>query len=125
MATVGLSRRGDRYEHPHARYYVEFPVGPLAIGSDLAIRPVEIRRSGVRALALSATDCCRDRLAAFYYWNDRQSLRNAVLVAVRNRVRMVAIEEWSRREGAAAGFEEFRAELRRARRRRRQRGARK
>jgi hypothetical protein len=75
MGTVGFFRRGDHYEHPRARFHVEFPPGPLAIGDDLAIRPVEIRRSGLRALALSATDCCRDRLAAFYHWNDRQSLR--------------------------------------------------
>ena len=124
METVGFYRRGDRYEHPRARFYVEFPPGPLAIGDDLSIRPVEIRRSGLRALALSATDCCRDRLAAFYHWNDRQSLRNAVLVALRNRVRMGTIREWSRREGAAAGFGEFQAELQRARRRHRRRRAR-
>jgi hypothetical protein len=121
METMGFSRRGDRYEHPHVRFYVEFPPGPLAIGDDLSIQPVEIRRSGVRALTLSATDCCRDRLAAFYHWNDRQSLRNAVLVALRNRVRMRTIQAWSLREGATAGFEEFREELRRARRRRRHR----
>lgn len=121
MGTVGFVRRGDRYEHPDARFYVEFPPGPLAIGNDLAIRPVEVRRSGLRALALSATDCCRDRLAAFYHWNDRQSLRNAVLVALRNRVRMGRIEEWSRREGAASGFEEFRKELQQTRRKNRQR----
>jgi hypothetical protein len=116
METVGFSRLGDRYEHPRTRFYVEFPPGPLAIGEDLRVRPIEVRRSRGRVLALSATDCCRDRLAAFYHWNDRQSLRNAVLVAQKNRVRMAAIEEWSRREGAAAGFEEFRAELGRARR---------
>jgi hypothetical protein len=116
MAKAGFSRRGDRYEHPQALFYVEFPPGPLAIGDDLAIRPVEVRRSRLRALALSATDCCRDRLAAFYHWNDRQSLRTAVQVALRNRTRMAAIEAWSRREGAAARFDEFRIELRRARR---------
>ncbi|MBZ0172181.1 MAG: hypothetical protein K8E66_07370 [Phycisphaerales bacterium] len=119
MQKVGFSRHGDRYEHTTARFYVEFPPGPLAIGGDLSIRPVEIRRGGQRMLALSATDCCRDRLAAFYHWNDRQSLRSAVLVALRNRVRMSTIEEWSRREGAADGFAAFRRELQLARRRRR------
>jgi hypothetical protein len=108
MANVGFVRRGDRYEHPRALYYVEFPPGPLAIGDDLAIRPVEFRRSRLRALVLSATDCCRDRLAAFYHWNDRQSLRAAVLVARKRRVKMGRIETWSRAEGAAAGFAEFR-----------------
>ena len=124
MGTAGFSRRGDRYEHDHVRFYVEFPPGPLAIGNDLAIRPVEIRRFGLRALALSATDCCRDRLAAFYHWNDRQSLRSAVLVALRNRVRMGAIEQWSHREGATSGLQEFRREVQRAKQRRRHRRAR-
>lgn len=121
MAAIGFSRQGDRYEHPRTALYVEFPPGPLAIGDDVAIRAVEIRRSGRRVLALSPTDCCRDRLAAFYHWNDRQSLRSAVLVALRSRVRMAAIREWSRAEGASSRFEEFRTELNRARRQRRTR----
>jgi hypothetical protein len=121
MAAAGFARHGDRYEHPRTPFYVEFPPGPLAIGEDLAIRAAEIRRSGGRVLALSATDCCRDRLAAFYHWNDRQSLRSAVLVALENRVRMTAIREWSRGEDALPAFEEFQAELTSARKERRAR----
>jgi hypothetical protein len=119
MAAAGFSRQGDRYEHPRTALYVEFPRGPLAIGEDVRVRAVEVRRSGRRVLALSATDCCRDRLAAFYYWKDRQSLRSAVLVALGHRVRLAAIREWSLREGALPQFEEFQAELKRARSERR------
>ena len=118
MRSVGFIRRGDRYEHPHTPYYVEFPRGPLAIGRDVDIRPVVFRRSRLQTLALSGTDCCRDRLAAFYHWSDRQSLRAAVLVAVSRRTKTRTLEEWSRHEGAAAGFAEFQRELRRARQRR-------
>ncbi|HMB71373.1 MAG TPA: hypothetical protein VKU85_18845 [bacterium] len=121
MATAGFARQGDRYEHPRTPLYVEFPAGPLAIGQDVAVRAVEIRRSGRRVLALSATDCCRDRLAAFYHWNDRQSLRSAVLVALENRVRLAMIREWSGKEGASSRFEEFRTELASARKERRAR----
>jgi hypothetical protein len=125
MATAGFARRGDRYEHPRTPFYLEFPPGPLAIGKDVDIRAVEVRRSGRRLLALSATDCCRDRLATFYHWNDRQSLRSAIMVALANRVRMTVIREWSRNEGALPSFEEFQAELTSARkeRRARKRGA--
>jgi hypothetical protein len=38
METVGFSRHGDRYEHPRARFYVEFPPGPLAIGRASGMR---------------------------------------------------------------------------------------
>ncbi len=40
MASVGYERQGDRYVHPLARFYAEFPPGPLAIGSDYDIQPI-------------------------------------------------------------------------------------
>ena len=94
---------------------MEFPRGPLAIGDDYRIDPVERRTPHGRFLALSATDSCRDRLAAFYHWNDRQSLQVAVGIALRNRVRLTAVERWSVGEEFGTRFVEFAAELKRAR----------
>jgi len=74
-----------------------------------------------QALTLSATDSCRDRLAAFYHWNDRQSLDVAVQVASRSRVDLALIRRWSAREGFGDRFAEFTAELRRRRGRTRRR----
>jgi hypothetical protein len=124
MASVGFRRRRDRYVHPRVPFYVEFPRGPLAVGGDYRIRPVERARGRVRTLALSATDSCRDRLAAFYHWADRQSLEVAVAIAMRNRIDLAAIRRWSAREGAARLFEEFMAEMARARPRARARAGR-
>ena len=56
MKRVGFVRSGDRYVHPSARFYVEFPRGPLAIGRDDAVKPASILMKGRRVLALSATD---------------------------------------------------------------------
>jgi hypothetical protein len=121
MRKIGFGRRGDQYANPATQFFVEFPPGPLAIGGDFRIQPVEyaIRRRTV--LALSATDSCRDRLAAFYFWSDRQSLRTAVQIAGRQGVDLGRIREWSIEEGHQAGFEEFLHELALARRRRGQR----
>ena len=115
MGSVGFKRKGDRYLHPRAPFYVEFPRGPLAIGGDYRIKPVEHRLRSARALVLSPTDSCRDRLAAFYHWNDRQSLTVAVSIALRNRVNLAAIRRWSIAEGAGGRFDEFLADLRAAR----------
>ena len=115
MASVGFTRQGDRYVHPRARFYVEFPRGPLAIGDDYRIDPVERRTRHGRFMALSATDSCRDRLAAFYHWNDRQSLEVAVGIALQNRVRLTAVKRWSVGEGFGTRFAEFAAELKQAR----------
>ncbi len=81
LGELGFARKGDRYVHPDVEFYLEFPPGPLAIGADLAIRPAEVSIADDVALALSPTDSCRDRLAAFYHWRDRQSLRLAIAVA--------------------------------------------
>jgi hypothetical protein len=121
MAGIGFRRRGDQYFSRTTRFFVEFPVGPLGIGRDLAVKPIRRRigPSGSAIRLLSATDSCRDRLAAFYHWNDRQSLDAAVQIALRNRIDMKKIRTWSAREGESEGFGLFVRDLERARQRRR------
>jgi hypothetical protein len=111
LASVGFRRDHDRYVHAATPYFVEFPRGPLSIGDDTAIRPVQLRIAGRTIAALSATDSCRDRLAAFYHWSDRQSLSSAIEIAARQRVRVTLIRTWSEREGAAGRFAEFESAL--------------
>ena len=122
LTALGFERKRDRYVHQVVPFFVEFPRGPLGIGGDFHIRPVWRSRGGAKTLALSATDACRDRLAAFYHWNDRQSLAAAVAIAVRNRVALRKVRVWSRSEGHLGGYAVFLAdvgEARRAGRRRR------
>lgn len=107
MSKAGFARNGDYYEHPRTSFFVEFPRGPLAIGTDTSITPVELPVEGVPVLLLSATDSCRDRLAAFYHWRDRQALGAAVAIATSQAVDLEKIRAWSRREGASEELEEF------------------
>lgn len=118
MAGIGFRRRRDQYFHSETRFFVEFPAGPLGIGRDVTIVPEDVRvgRTGARIRALSATDSCRDRLAAFYHWGDRQSLDAAVQIALRNKVEIKAIQAWSVRERSLERFREFERELELARR---------
>lgn len=107
MGLAGFSRDGDYYRHPETPFFVEFPRGPLAIGGDLAVTPVTIRVGGDTIRALSPTDACRDRLAAFYHWSDRQSLNVAVAIARRRRVSFKRIATWSEAEGHTDRYQEF------------------
>lgn len=118
MADAGFRRRGNQYFHPEARYYVEFPPGPLSIGNDYRIEPVEQRIGRARLLALSPTDSCRDRLAGFFHWNDFQSLEAALAIALRNEIDLHRIRAWSAEERARPRFDMFMAELERRRNRR-------
>jgi len=115
MAMLDFKRVQDRYVRRGIPFFVEFPRGPLGIGEDFRIRPVWRSRGRARTLTLSATDACRDRLAAFFHWNDRQSLAAAVAIAARNRVGFGKVRGWSRKEGHLEGYATFIAELRRAR----------
>jgi hypothetical protein len=111
LEPLGFKRDRDRYVHRVVPFFVEFPRGPLGIGEDFRIRPVWTSRRAPKALALSATDACRDRLAAFYHWNDRQSLKAAVAIVLRNRVGLGKVRSWSRGEGHLEGYSTFLAEL--------------
>lgn len=46
MANIGFRRVGNQYEHPDSQYFVEFPAGPLGIGDDLQVEPVDYRIKG-------------------------------------------------------------------------------
>lgn len=56
---------------------------------------------------LSATDCVKDRLAAFYHWGDRQCLHQAILVSQEIAVNLTEIERWSIKEGKENEFKQY------------------
>ncbi len=60
---------------------------------------------------VSATDCVKDRLCAFYFWNDQQGLAQAVLVAESQNVDLKEIKRWSKVEGKAQEYEIFKKKL--------------
>jgi hypothetical protein len=111
MASAGFRRNRDHYVHPRTDYFVEFPRGPLSIGRDFAVRAVKLRIGRTWVSALSATDSCRDRLAAYYFWDDLSSLKAAIEIARRQAVNLRAIRKWSAIEGHLPKFESFRKAL--------------
>lgn len=60
---------------------------------------------------LTATDCVKDRLAAFYHWDDLQSLEQATLVAKQQSIELENIRQWSENEGYLTKFEQFKTRL--------------
>jgi hypothetical protein len=63
---------------------------------------------------LSVEDCVKDRLAGFFYWNDRQSLEQAVTVCLDNKANIRKIREWAIAEKQEKKFLKFEEELRKA-----------
>lgn len=108
LGEIGFKEDGRYFKHENSRFYVEFPSGPLSIGNRTYVNPGEIKRiNGVDVYLLSATQSVMDRLAAWYHWNDRRSLFQAIDIVKNNKVDFKEIEIWSQEEGESASYKKF------------------
>ncbi len=112
MGEIGykLSSQGH-YESPNSQYIVEFIPPPLSIGSEPVKNTTNLRTKGGVLTLLSPTDCVKDRLAAYYHWNDPQSLEQALMVAKNQKIDLREVKRWSKVEGHTEKFEKFLGEL--------------
>ncbi|MEO6094658.1 MAG: hypothetical protein ABIW76_02915 [Fibrobacteria bacterium] len=102
MTAMGFKNHGRHFTHPDSELFVEFPRPPLTVGEEtpksVLEYPITSRLGRIKVRMLSPTDCIKDRLCGFYYWNDLQSLDQAVMVAKHKRVDGKEIERWSKAE---------------------------
>jgi hypothetical protein len=95
------------FVHPETKYFIEFPRGPLGVG-DAPVRELAHRETCTGTLKLlTPTDCIKDRLAAWFYWEDRQALDQAVWVAQSNPFDLAELREWAKHENALERFAAF------------------
>ncbi len=111
MEGLGFKEQGRYFINSETKFFVEFPDGPLSVGEEPVKVVSEFELSTGTLRVVSATDCVKDRLCAFYFWNDQQGLAQAVLVAKDQKVDMQEIKRWSKGEGKEREFELFAAKL--------------
>lgn len=102
MAELGFSRTKfhRHYEDTECPYFVEFPPSPLTIGDEFVTETASIKTKYGTLRLLTPTDSVKDRLAAFYHWNDRQSLEQAILICKTKKIDLKEVERWSKGEGS-------------------------
>ena len=105
LAGLDFYQKSSRhFEHCNCPFFIEFPPSPVSIGNEVPI--TEFNR--IKSLKLfTPTDSVKDRLAAFYHWNDLQSLDQALMVAKAQKVDLEEIKRWSRGEGAIEKYKRF------------------
>jgi hypothetical protein len=111
MQELGFHEEGRHFEHPDTQFFVEFPPGPLAVGMEPVKQIDEIKFSTGMLRIISPTDCVKDRLAAYYHWDDLQCLEQAVLVAQANKIDLEEIERWSKSEDKLDEFRRIKGQL--------------
>jgi len=108
LEELGFEEEGRHFVHEGTQYFIEFIAPPLAVGEE-PVKEIHSIKKGNKVLKLlSPTDCTKDRLAAYYHWNDRQSLEQAILVCTYSDVDVIEVERWSKNEGMKNRFEVFR-----------------
>jgi hypothetical protein len=112
MIELGFERVGKHYHHSDTDYYIDFVSGPPSIGREPISEIVELSLGTGTVRVITATDCVRDRLAAFFYFDDRQALEQAILVAQANEVDLEVIAKWAQDEAEVEKYEEFARRLR-------------
>ena len=111
MENLGFHEQGRYFINPETEFFVEFPDGPLSVGAEPVKEISEFELETGTLRIVSATDCVKDRLCAFYFWNDQQGLAQAVLVAESQNVDLEEIKRWSMVEGKGQEYELFKQKL--------------
>lgn len=107
MDKLGFHEQGRYFIHPETTFFIEFPDGPLSVGKEPVKEISEFELSTGTLRVLSPTDCVKDRLCAFYFWNDLQGLEQAILVTKSQQVDLKEIKRWSKVEGKEKEFKTF------------------
>ena len=111
LRRLGFEKKGRHFIHAETEFFVEFPTGPLMVGQQ-RVEHVSQRTTPAGILRLlSPTDSVKDRLAAFFHWNDRQSLEQALLVAESQPIDLKEVRRWARSERAEKKLREFERRL--------------
>jgi hypothetical protein len=107
MKNLGFHEQGRYFIHPETMFFIEFPDGPLSVGEEPVKEISEFELSTGTLRVLSPTDCVKDRLCAFYFWNDLQGLEQAILVTNSQQVDLKEIRRWSMVEGKEKEYKIF------------------
>ena len=107
MGEIGFYEQARYFKHPESEFLIEFPPGPLSVGVEPVGKVEDIEFTTGVLRIVSATDCVKDRLAAFYHWDDRQCLQQAILVSRAMPVDQAEIERWSIKEGKNNEYKQY------------------
>lgn len=107
LLQIGFVPEGRIYINKKVKYSIDILNPPLSIGAEKISATDTIVVKKMRLELLTPTDSVRDRLAAFYFWNDLQALEQALLVAWDHDIDLDKVKEWSKKEGEFNKFNVF------------------
>ncbi len=115
LAELGFERKSSRhFENKDCPFFIEFVSAPAAIGSE-PIKGKNILKTSLGTIVLlTPTDSVKDRLAAYYHWNDPQALEQALMLAKAQKISLQEVKRWSEKEGHKDKYVSFMRLLKRS-----------
>ena len=113
LAEVGFKRERSRhFIRSDCPFFIEFVAPPAAIGNEPIKDEAKLKTMTGTVVMLTPTDSVKDRLAAYYHWNDPQALEQALMVAKAQKINLREVKRWSEKEEHAEKYREFLIRLR-------------
>jgi len=113
LLRIGFVPEGRIFVNKKVKYSIDILNPPLSIGEEKITSTNTIAVKKMQLKLLTPTDSVRDRLAAFFFWNDLQALEQALMVARDNEIDLEIIRKWSIKEGELEKFKIFLNRLKR------------
>ena len=108
LLELGFERKSSRhFERAGCPFYIEFVSPPAALGSEPVIETNVLKTRRGDIILLTPTDSVKDRLAAYYHWNDPQALEQSLLIARSQKINLQEVKRWSEKEGQKEKFNTF------------------
>jgi hypothetical protein len=108
LSELGFKRESTRhFRREDCPFFIEFVSPPAAMGNEPIKTKKKIKTKFGNIILLTPTDCVKDRLVAFYHWNDPQSLEQALMVAKAQKINFKEIKRWSKKEGHNEKYKVF------------------
>jgi hypothetical protein len=108
LEELGFKNTGGRlFVNPECEFMIDFPAPPVSVGDGLISKFNNLKTRLGTICLLAPTDCIKDRLAAYFFWNDNQSFDQAIMVAKRNKINFLEIKKWAERQGEKYKYEIF------------------
>ena len=105
MAELGFFKQGRVFVNKSTQVCVEFPSAPLAIG-DQIIKETTVAHSEKGDIPiLLASDVVKDRLLAYFHWQDRPSLVQALAIMINHFIAPGNLKAFCEEEGEPSQFE--------------------
>lgn len=107
LLEIGFIEKARYFQHLGCPWFVEFVSPPAAVGNEYVRHFGSVETCFGNIKLLRPVDSVKDRLGAYYHWNDRQGLEQAINICLEQDIDLSEIERWSVSEGYSEKYITF------------------